>query len=403
MFGEVGGIQHWLTRDYFPFLRPYLRWTRRPATWLGGAALATLLIGVFVQPLGLWLSGGIGCAILLGFVWPWLAMRGITCRLSFSKARATEGQSVTVRLTLVNRWPWPLWGLAIVGGFRADTEAGEDQEGLPIAMALAVVPPWSETNFHADFVPRRRGRYPMGIPYVTTGFPFGLWRPRRVVTVEKSLIAWPRRYSVPPVLPDVGFDQIGLGLADGRPGDAGDFNGVRPYRQGDTLRRIHWPQTAKHGRLIVCERQAPTQVAVHVFADLRRPSPQVPGQEDLLEATIRAVASLCVMLHQQNALVAYSDAEVTLDVRRGYQGLAAILDRLASIPWDGLAQGPWDAQFRDRRVATEFPMLEVLVTGDRDAARVLHARSGTTSRRCIVVSNDDESVCHQWEAICRDA
>ena len=397
---SVDRVQRWLTRDYLPFLRPYLRWTRQPVTWLLLAAVATLLCGLVLQPMVLWLSAWIACVILLGLCWPWLALRGVVCRMNFSDARTTEGEAVEVTLTLLNRWPWPLWGLAIVGGLRRLPSGAESQHELPIETALAAVPAWSESTFHWKFVPARRGYYPTSNSFLATGFPFGLWQARRLVTIENHLIAWPRRHTIPAAMPDAGFDHMGLGLADTRPGDVGDYLGVRPYRNGDLLKRVHWSQTARQGRLIVCERQAAARPAVRIVADLRGDSAQGFVQ-DSLETTIRTAASLCGAFHQQQARVEYCDAEATLRIAPGTHGLEPVLDRLAMVPYEGLCDTT--AQTIGRRVGNRHGVLEIVVTADRSMACRQQCRSQTSQRFWIVVGDDMEPVSRQWEAICREA
>ena len=369
-------------------------------TWLLLAAVATLLCGLVLQPRALWLSAWIACVILLGLCWPWLAMRGVACRMSFSDSRTTEGEEVDVALTIINRWPWPLWGLAIIGGFRQFASNAESQDELSIETALAAIPAWSESTFHWKFVPPRRGCYPISSSYLTTGFPFGLWQARRLVTVEDRLVAWPRRYAIPSAMPDAGFDQTGLGLADTRPDDAGDFLGVRPYRNGDLLKCVHWPQTARQGRLIVCERQAVTRPAVRVIADLRGDLAQDFAQNSL-EETIRAVASLCEALHQQHARVEYGDTETTLRVPPSNSGLEPVLDRLAMIPYEGLRDTPTPTI--SRRMDSRHGMLEIIVTADRSSVCRQQRRSRMAHCSWIIVGDDMEPVGQQWEAICREA
>ncbi len=394
-------FQHWLGRDFFPALRPYLRWTRLPVTWLGLAALATFLFGLVMQPMGLWLSAGIACVILLGLIWPWLALRGVACRLSFSESRTTEGEPVTVTMTLVNRWPWPLWGLAIVGGFHRSALDKACRDQPPIETALAMLSAWSESVFTWEFVPPCRGRYPTGDAFLVTGFPFGLWQSRRVVMVEDQLVAWPHRYAISSIVPDAGFDQTGLELADCRSGDAGDCLGVRPYRRGDTLRRIHWPQTARHNRLIVCERQASTRPAVRIVADLRGGFTEDSFHDNILEHTIRAAASICETLHRQHARLEYCDDEAVLCVSPDNRGLEQVLDRLAMIPENGLPCRTVSTQVGKRRFDRLHGMFEIVITADQHTARRRHGGWKTTLQRCILVGNDIESVRSQWEDVCR--
>ena len=395
---SVDRLNQWFIRDHFPFLRPYLRWTRQPLTWMAMATIATFLCGLVLQPMALWLSAGLASLALLGLCWPWLAMRGVACRISFSNSRTTEGEAVGVTLTLLNRWPWPLWGLAIVGGFRHIASQTASQDESAIETALAAVPAWSESTFHWKFVPSRRGVYPASNSFLTTGFPFGLWQARRLATIENRLIVWPQRYAISSAMPDAGCDQTGLGLADSRPGEAGDFLGVRPYRNGDLLKRVHWPQTARQGRLIVCERQAATRPAVRIVADLQTDSAEDVAQ-NTLEETIRAVASLCGAIHQRHARLEYCDAEATLPVAAGDCGLEPVLDRLAMIPYAGLCDATTHAM--NRRVDNRHGMLDVVVTADRSMVYP-QCRSKTSQRFSIVVGNDTDPVSQQWEAICRE-
>jgi uncharacterized protein (DUF58 family) len=321
--------------------------------------------------------------------------------MSFSNSRTTEGEAVGVTLTLINRWPWPLWGLAVVGGFRQLTSCEESHDDLPVETALASVPAWSESTFHWKFIPSRRGCYPTNDSFLTTGFPFGLWQARRLVVIENRLVAWPRRYAMPSTMPDAGVDQTGLGLADTKPGDAGDFLGVRPYRSGDLLKRVHWSQTARHGRLIVCEHQAASRPAIRVIADLHGQVREGTFDQEGLEATIRAAASLCDTLHRQHARVEYSDDKATFCIAPGNHGMESVLDHLASIPY----HGPRDITSQNvvRRVDHRHGMLEVVVTADRHLASRQQAHSKTAQRFSIIVAKDLEPVGCQWEAICRDA
>jgi uncharacterized protein (DUF58 family) len=393
-------FQEWLSRDYLPFLRPYLRWTRQPVTWLLVAMVATLLCGFVLQPMAIILSAWIAGVIILGVCWPWIAMQGVTCRMKFSNSRTTEGEAVIVTLTLLNRWPWPLWGLAIVGGFRQFVSRADSQNDSPIETALAVIPAWSESTFHWKFVPVRRGCYPTSDSFLTTGFPFGLWQSRRLVTVENSLVAWPGRHVFSTAMPEAGVDQIGLGLADRRAGDAGDCLGVRPYRRGDPSKRVHWPQTARHGRLIVREHQAAASPAVRIIADLRGDSIENASVENPLEATIRAAASLCESLHRQHARVEYCDAAATFCIAPGNYGLEPVLDHLAMVPYEGLCNTT--AQAMSRRVDHRHEMLEIGVTADRGMASRRPIRSRATRPLWIVVGDDRESLSRQWEEVCRE-
>lgn len=242
----------------------YLNWLRRPMAVLVQAMIASTLCGLFLHPQGFLLAFGLGAVLAVGVVWPWLSLCGLTGSLSFDKRRTREGQPVKILLAIRNRCPWGAWGLAVDAGF--------DQMPAPGSpcrpdVGLSVAAGWRATESSWDVVPGRRGEYPASPPLIASGFPFGLWTVRRPLTNRQTLLVWPRTFPVGPI-PEAVEGQTADGLAPcDKPGTWGDLLGVRPYRRGDTLRRIHWPQTARHGQLVVCEVQASAVPCVQIVLD----------------------------------------------------------------------------------------------------------------------------------------
>ncbi|MEZ6066752.1 MAG: DUF58 domain-containing protein [Planctomycetaceae bacterium] len=121
--------------------------------------------------------------------------------------------------------------------------------------------------------------------------------------------------------------------------------GTRAFRQGDSLRRVHWAQTARQGRMIVCERQASSGCAVRLLVDLTTVHhDQVRTAQSTLETVLRAAATICESLHQQHATI-----ECWLGQRRYLVAGSAVdyrelMDALAAVPANGLEQG-WPTWF----------------------------------------------------------
>lgn len=67
--------------------------------------------------------------------------------------------------------------------------------------------------------------------------------------------------------------------------------GVRPYRRGDSLRRVHWPQTARHGHLVVCELHSLALARVQIVLDADPAAHVGSGPDGSLEWAIRVAAS----------------------------------------------------------------------------------------------------------------
>lgn len=113
----------------------------------------------------------------------------------------------------------------------------------------------------------RRGGFPLGPTSVTVSDPFGLFRVKRRLAPARSLIVLPMIFPIssflapPGILP--GGQVIRRKAIDLTPHAAG----VREYAPGDELKRIHWPTTARTGRVMVKEFEQDPQAEVWLFLD----------------------------------------------------------------------------------------------------------------------------------------
>ncbi len=246
------------THDFFPEISAKVRRLLcNPLGVLLLAGMASMFCGLFLHPQGFVLCGGVLVVVALGVIWPWLSLRRLIGSIAFDRSRATEGEAVGVRLTLRNRLPWSAWGLAVKDGF--------GESAGPIA-GIASAPRRRTGLCRWDFTPTHRGVYPLTPPRLTTGFPFGLWENSRQLTVEKSLVVWPRTYPVGPIPPVSGDRQVEGNVSRSMVGTQGDVLGVRSYRRGDSPRRIHWGQSARHDRLIVCELESNSRPVIQLVS-----------------------------------------------------------------------------------------------------------------------------------------
>jgi uncharacterized protein (DUF58 family) len=86
--------------------------------------------------------------------------------------------------------------------------------------------------------------------------PLGLLKSLSPVPRRSNLIVLPRRYALPPLdLPGSRRYQPGGVTLAASVGDSEEFVGLRDYRPGDPLQRIHWKSFARAGRPIVKEHQ----------------------------------------------------------------------------------------------------------------------------------------------------
>jgi uncharacterized protein (DUF58 family) len=139
---------------------------------------------------------------------------------------------------------------------------------------------------------------------VQSAAPFGIaWWSRRVVLRLPAPLHVAPRQGAPLPLPAAA--DHGGGEGSGRDAAAvGEPRGVRPYRPGDSRRRVHWPGTAHAGALMVRETEAP----------VRRPSVIVvtlPGDEEAGERVAEQALGTVLARISQNVPVVLATSEAT--------------------------------------------------------------------------------------------
>jgi uncharacterized protein (DUF58 family) len=376
-------IGRWLrtvtTYDVFPeFSARVRRLLYNPLGVLLLAALTSLVCGAFLHSQGFVLFGSVLGVIVLGVAWPWLSLRGLRGALAFDRLRAVEGEPVEACLTLTNRLWWAAYGLAVRGGLQA--------EGGQPAVSIAAAPRRRTVCCRWPLTPLRRGVYPLTTPFLTTGFPFGLWESKRVLSVAAPLLVWPRTYPVGPPPLTGGEHLVDGNVSRNQVGSNGDVLGVRPYRRGDSPRRIHWGQSARHDRLIVCELHSNARPVVQLVLDAD-PSAHVGQAPDgSREWAIRVVASLAKGWLADGVEVGAVWNDQVLPVASGPTQLNRLLDGLARLP--DAAGPPLFAVLANAACRTHPGGLQVVVTTDLGAARAGLSWADSPQRHWVILKGE---------------
>lgn len=184
----------------------------------------------------------------------------------------------------------------------------------------------------------------MVVPKLACAFPFGIWTARRTVDSVQPVVIWPLLIPLNGLVDMSGSKLADIGVGN-RTGTDGDFLGVRTFRRGDSLRSIHWAQTARNDSLIVCERGGPQRQTVRAI-NLRITTRGVGGPWETRENLawrVRMAASLVELLG-----VRHIPFQLLIDDGSGTKvacgpGLQAVLNQLAEIPLDVTASASGDA------------------------------------------------------------
>jgi uncharacterized protein (DUF58 family) len=383
-----------INHDFCPGANRYLYWLKQPLLVLLLATVVALVIGTSVAFQGYVVASGLVAVIVLGTLWPFVGMVGLSATLRFERRRVREGEPVTAILSVRNPMPWSAWGLVLERGFTRDEEstAGvvNDRGGRDIGLALARVPGFSRSEFRWDFKPECRGEYPFQLPCLTTSFPFGLWHRSRDVQVASHVLVWPRTIELNELLLPQGQSYSLGALSQYRAGYEGDVIGTRQYREGDLLRHVHWAQTARYGKLIVAERQANLTSTVRVRVDLD-PQSHTLGANGSFEMALRVLSSVCSALSRYNTRVVVELGEQVHLIESGAVGQQRFNDELARLqlaPLNGtrIADRTW-------RFTAE---LQLVIATARSAS---HFFGGEASRRRIILLDWDDAAIEQRHAV----
>lgn len=188
------------------------------------------------------------------------------------------GDAMAIRYHITNRGWLPVFSLTIheTWGKRSWSwkrigpiaEAPQRLRGRPHGWVLHLGP-HQVIQAEALCWPLRRGRLAFEKIVLSSSFPFGIVR--KVVVIEQvgEVLVYPHLYRMNRrVLYSLShLDPSGRKQVE-RAGGNEEFFGIRPYRQGDSLKLIDWKHSARTGDLVAREMTQPSPPRVMILLDL---------------------------------------------------------------------------------------------------------------------------------------
>jgi uncharacterized protein (DUF58 family) len=178
-----------------------------------------------------------------------------------------------------------------------------------------------------------RGRYPFTGATATVEDAFGLARAEAPVADGGALLVHPRLVELDGVFTDSGARGAdGRRLLLRRPSGF-DFHAVREHQQGESLRRVHWPSTAKRGELMVKDFEDAPRDELGIVLD----AAGVPAGPSF-DVQVRAAGSLLRAFASggRSALLAISRARPEYHHIASERDWQAAYDALAAAEPDGV-------------------------------------------------------------------
>lgn len=220
-----------------------------------------------------------------------------------------------------------------------------------------------------------RGRYPLGPGRLVVDDPLGLARIEVPVPSETSLVVRPRVPELPTLFTDTGSWGDGGRRAGVRRQSGLEPHGVRDYVEGEPLRAVHWPTSARRGELMVRELEDAPRDSVAVVLDADAGSHAGPRGASSLDEAVRIAGGLLrayASRARRSLLVVAASRPLLLRVHALGRDWEEALDALASVEPDDRA--PLGQLLAPRATAGSIPEVVVVTSRPAVAADALVGR-----------------------------
>lgn len=242
-------------------------------------------------------------AAALSRLWERFALERIEYRRHFSRAQVAFGEQVELEIEVVNRKLLPLSWLEAEDEMPSELRLlhgrvqPSHKPNRAVLASLLSLRPYERLRRRYTLSCTARGEHTFGPVRLLSGDLFGFAICDRTLEVSDSLVVYPR--VVP--LTDLGLPaRHPLGDLHTQSWifeDPSRIAGVREYRLGDSLRRVHWPATARSQRLQSRVYEATTDHKLGIFLNVATAEDErwTYGYDpDVLELSITAAASIAM-------------------------------------------------------------------------------------------------------------
>ncbi|MCB1246689.1 MAG: DUF58 domain-containing protein [Acidimicrobiia bacterium] len=253
--------------------------TTRGWAAVGAAVALVVLWAGFGEDLLLALAVFLFVAVVGGILYVRLAAPRLVLRREVNPDQVHDGERALVDLSLRSRRKV----------FRVSVE--DRVHGLGAATFVADrVSDGDDMAGRYEVVCRPRGVYKVGPAKVTIGDPLGFTESVSTFGSVDRIVVYPRVEALTGVPTGRGQDQtINTSRANFWHSGGEDFFTLREYHQGDDLRKVHWPSSARRDQLMIKQLEMPWQSRAFIVLD---PRVEPHSSAESFEQAVRGAASV---------------------------------------------------------------------------------------------------------------
>lgn len=224
-----------------------------------------------------------GGMFLMSYLWAW----SLGMKIQFNRQTASNwvqvGDHIEEYLILSNRSFFPAPYIEFI-----------DESTLPgfNASRITSISPRALDLWTVNAFCDQRGSFHLGDAYILTGDPLGIFEVILHASLQNPILVLPR----PSILPELPIASSGM-MGEGKPRrDASQqtmhVSSVREFAEGDSMRQIHWPTTARKNKTFVRLMENAPEGNWWIVLDLDQQYMLGTGWDSIEEQSVSLAASL---------------------------------------------------------------------------------------------------------------
>lgn len=290
---------------------------------IAGAGIALWVTGVLLGTEALQQLGfGFGALVVAAVLVLRFTRHDLRVSRAVSSPQVVAGQDVTIAIKLDNLGDAKTPTLVIEDRVPADLGSGA-------RFVIDGLRPGGQETVGSDLRPRRRGRWEIGPASLALRDPFGVAKLKIPSEEVSTILVFPAiERLLLPVLPENRRTQARSARRQLTGARGEEFYTLREYVEGDDLRRVHWPATAKRNRFMVRQDETPWQARATVILDDRR----ISRTRRAWETSVGCAASISDLFIRSGYSFTLAPVhEAPIGPAKGSHHLKSCLEKLATI------------------------------------------------------------------------
>ncbi len=268
--------------------------------------------------------------MVLVFLLPYSRLRRNLLKLkgdiNVSSSHGEVGQQLSVTYKVVNspagRFPY-LELTGILG-----TSFQEEEDGMLISLEEG-----GSAVFQREVLCTRRGIYDLASLTVKTGDPFGLFTIERPLCTGQEIRIYPRLRDYTEIILPAKQHFGDLSVKDKQFEDYSQVSDLRAWQDGDSIKRIHWKQSARHDQVIVKNFALQGDASLTIFIDMEAKNYRRDHGHRLEDLAVEVAASFIYFSLRENLpLRVFSEPSLRDGLSGRYlRDYREIMDRIISL------------------------------------------------------------------------